>query len=213
MVERTLTADTALLSAATADAAFTLRVIQSSAAKKQAVAANIATLIQAANFAAFRSAGGIAASGANTDITSLAGTATNDNAAAGKIGEILESTVLVGSAVSLTTATETNITSLALTAGDWDAWALASYLPNGATTFTGLTAWIHNVSATFPTVPNGGAYVSQVGGMSTGGSQHLPVGMRRYSFASTTTIYLTTYAGFGVNTLVAYGYLGARRVR
>jgi hypothetical protein len=125
------------------------------------------------------------------------------------LGTLVESTVLVGSAVSLTTATETNITSISLPAGKWWVWGLLSYLPNAATTYSGLTGWIHTTSATFPTVPNGGAYVSQVGGMTTGNAQHIPAGGRHYEFGSTTTVYLTTYAGFGVNTLAAYGYLGA----
>src|SRR5690349_16625741 len=78
---------------------------------------------------------GFASSGVNTDITSLAGTATNDDAAAGKIGEYIESEVLSGSAVSLTTNTAANITSISLTAGDWDVWGAAVYqLGSGTTT-------------------------------------------------------------------------------
>ena len=48
------------------------------------------------------------------------GTTTNDSAAAGTVGEEIVSTVIVGSAVSLTTATAATVTSIALTAGDWD---------------------------------------------------------------------------------------------
>lgn len=141
------------------------------------------------------------------------GTTTNDNAAAGSVGELIESTVLVGSAVSLTASTETNVTSISLTAGDWDVWGLLDLSLNGATTLTGMTGWIHTVSATFPTPPNGGAYSSRAATMTTGGAQHLPVGMRRLSLAATTTVYLSCYIVFGVNTCAAYGYLGARRVR
>lgn len=141
------------------------------------------------------------------------GTTTNDNASAGQIGEVLESTVLVGSAVSLTTVTAADVTSISLTAGDWDVWGIVDFIPGGTTTIASVVGWIHTTSASFPTLPNGGAYAAFVGSLTTGGAQHLPVGMRRYSLSGTTTVYLTAYSSFGVSTMAAYGYLGARRRR
>lgn len=61
--------------------------------------------------AAARATLGVAASGANTDITSLAGTSTNDSAAAGKIGEFISSQAATGSAtVTITIASPAVIT-------------------------------------------------------------------------------------------------------
>ena len=60
--------------------------------------------------------------GAGATITNPAiiGTTTNDDAAAGKIGEYQSAGIGFGSAISLTTATPANVTSISLTAGDWD---------------------------------------------------------------------------------------------
>ena len=154
-----------------------------------------------------------AAPGANVDITSLKGTTTNDSAAAGKIGEIIESTVLVGSAVSLTTATAADVTSISLTAGDWDVWGNVGLSLNAATTHTRFDAWISATSATFPTPPNGGAISGIRATMETGIAQFLSTGTTRVSIALTTTYYLSARCSFAVNTLAAYGYIGARRVR
>lgn len=136
------------------------------------------------------------------------GTITNDNAAAGQIGEIVEATVLVGSAVALTSGTSVDVTSISLTAGDWDVWGNVAFSLGGGTTITALVGWINSASATIPTNPNGGAYAHFGGDART-----FPVGCRRISLASTTTIYLTVFAGFAVNTLSSFGYIGARRVR
>lgn len=140
--------------------------------------------------------------------TAQVGTTTNDNAAAGQIGEIVESTVLIGSAVALTTATSVNVTSISLTAGDWDVWGNVAFSLGGGTTITALVGWINSVSATIPTNPNGGAYAHFGGDART-----FSVGCRRISLAATTTIYLTVYTTFAVSTLSSYGYIGARRVR
>lgn len=141
------------------------------------------------------------------------GTTTNDNAAAGKVGQIIESTVLVGAPVALTTGNPFDVTSISLTAGDWDAWGLVSFSPNGATTITAVAGWISATSAAVPTAPNAGAYNLLAAAFINGTQTHLPVGMRRFSLAATTTIYLSGLSNFGVSTQAIYGYIGARRVR
>src|SRR5215469_14973398 len=77
----------------------------------------------------------------------LPGTATNDNAAAGNVGEFVISTVARGSAVPLSTGTAANMTSVSLTAGDWDCTALMLFA-NTAATLTNLQAGINTTSAT-----------------------------------------------------------------
>lgn len=147
----------------------------------------------------------------------LIGTTTNDNAAAGSVGEYISSTVLVGSAVSLTTSTTTNVTSISLTAGDWDVWGVINYALAAGTTITTLTGSINTVSATNPTVPGFGSYVLDVwrSGSEIVGASNLirPLGTSRISLASTTTVYLLARAAFTVSTMTAYGLIGARRVR
>lgn len=141
------------------------------------------------------------------------GTATNDNAAAGEIGEFISSTVLVGSAVSLTNSTAANITSVSLTAGDWDCSGLTVSNPNAATTQSGNYGWISSVSATVPTAPNNGGLGAAVYAAPAGSAVMVTIPTHRISLASTTTTYLGTLSIFAVNTNSAYGWIGCRRAR
>jgi hypothetical protein len=151
------------------------------------------------------------------DGVSLAGnlpaTATNDNATAGHVGELIESEVLVASAVALTTGTAANVTSISLTAGDWDVWGNVATNPNGATTQTAIEAAISTTSATLPTRPGKGAFTQLFVTFQAGISIIVPTGTTRLSLASTTTVYLVALSNFGVSTNAAYGYIGARRRR
>lgn len=144
----------------------------------------------------------------------IPGTTTNDNATAGNIGEFVSSTVLSGSAVSMTNSTAKDITTISLTAGDWDVWGMVAFLPvAGTTTVSGLLAWIGTTANTVPTPPNGGALNTLQVNFITGAEQRLPTGMIRISIAGTTTVSLGGLASFGVSTLTAYGFIGARRAR
>jgi hypothetical protein len=86
----------------------------------------------------------------------LPGTATNDSAAAGQVGEVITA---ISGAVALAAGTVTNICTLTLTAGDWDVsgelWGLGS--ANGY-----LHGAINTVSATLPTGPNGSSSYSSI---------------------------------------------------
>ena len=140
-------------------------------------------------------------------------TATNDSAAAGKVGELLSSNVASGSAVSLTTNTPANITSISLTAGDWDVWGSVSTLPNGSTTQSTIKGSISTTSATHPTLPNEGGTIDLTLTFTTGFGQTLPVGTRRISVASTTTVFLVITVSFAASTNAGYGFIAARRRR
>src|SRR5262249_14262350 len=78
----------------------------------------------------------------------LPATATNDSASAGNLGEYVSSTIPSGSAVSLTTNTQANVTSIPLTAGDWDIDAVAQFTGNVATTVSSQEAGISTTTAT-----------------------------------------------------------------
>ncbi len=143
---------------------------------------------------------------------SISGTNTNDSAASGYVGEFIESTILVGSAVSLTTNTTANVTSISLTAGDWDVFGNVALNPGGGTALSKIVASISTTSATEPTIPNGGAFVL-TNFSDSNANDVIPVGMKRLSLSGTTTVYLTARVVFTVSTMGAYGYLGARRAR
>ncbi len=170
--------------------------------------------------------GTIAYAGANADITSMTavtainrtggtaitGTNTNDSAAAGVVGEYVTAAVLSGSAISLTTATTANITSISLTAGDWDVSGVVSFIPTASTNIGVLASGSSAVSATVSTDEGATTRVSPV---AVPGAlvQSLALTQQRYSLASTTTIYLIARASFTVSTLTAYGTISARRIR
>jgi hypothetical protein len=87
----------------------------------------------------------------------LLGTTTNDDASAGQFGEVISSTILAASAVALTTGTAANVTSISLTAGDWDVRGDISWTTAGTTNVTRLVASISQTSATLDQVGAGTA--------------------------------------------------------
>jgi hypothetical protein len=134
-------------------------------------------------------------------------------ATTGEVREVLESQVLVGSAVALTTATPANVTTLSLTAGDLDVWANIVFVPAGTTSITILKGGIGTATATLPTAPAKGGYAEYVSPAFVPTAAGAPsLHFQSYTLlTATTTIYLVTSATFTVSTLSAYGYIGARR--
>ena len=147
----------------------------------------------------------------------IPGTATNDNAAAGDVGEYMESSVLVGSATSVSNATAKTITSLNLTAGDWDVSGNIHYLGATTTTFTQV---ICDLSSANNTLQNSDPQTfNQLGlaGIVASGTSGTPVAVQcptfRVSLASAATEYLIAFSQFGTSTMTAFGSIRARRVR
>lgn len=144
----------------------------------------------------------------------IKGTPTNDNAQAGSIGEFVSATVLPGSALSLTTAVAKDVTSISLTAGDWDVRGSVWFRPGSTTTSNQNIGWISTTSATPPIFPNNGAGWSSTSAIGTGvGDYGYSVGTIRLSLASTTTVFLSAFSNFAVSTNSTYGFIAARRVR
>lgn len=141
------------------------------------------------------------------------GTTTNDNAPAGFVGEYISSSIPNGSAVSLTSGTQTNITSVSLTAGDWDCSGEVDFYPAGTTTVSQLQTGIGTTSATLPTRPAGGGLAIFQATLTTGQWQDVPISVVRESLATTTTVYLVAVGGFGTSTMTAGGFIGCRRMR
>lgn len=141
----------------------------------------------------------------------ITGTTTNDNAAAGYVGEYVSATAAVGS-VSLTTSTPTNITSISLTAGDWDVSGDVAYSAAGTTS---VTLFAQGISATSATLGALGTYTQRAFAAQVPGTNGniLSTSMIRISLAATTTIYLVAQSTFTVSTMTAGGIIRARRVR
>lgn len=143
----------------------------------------------------------------------LTGTATNDSASAGVLGEYISSTVASGSAVSLTSPTAATITSITLTAGDWDVSGMCAFTP-GAT--TSITQVVCNYSLTTNTLElsnNERFSILSYGAMVPVNAIAFPGPRARFSVSGSTTVYLVGRGIFTVSTLAAYGTITARRVR
>lgn len=143
----------------------------------------------------------------------IQGTNTNNNASAGNIGEYIESVVLSGSAVSITSGTQTNITSISLTAGDWDVTGVVYHLPAGSTSYTRYTGGVSATSATLDTNPGRFADTTTPAVVTGGATLNAVIPNTRYSLNSTTTIFLVALGSFTVSTSSAYGIIRARRIR
>lgn len=145
------------------------------------------------------------------------GTTTNDDAADGSVGQVVSGNVLIASHVSLTTVVAANMSSISLTAGDWDVYASFVFDGGGTTVVKQVIGWISTSSASFPdsslltnlnfnyptgeTAFNGGAIVG------------FAAPIYRVSVGSTTTVYASAYAEFTTSTCFVSGTLFARRRR
>lgn len=140
----------------------------------------------------------------------IIGTTTNNNAAAGSVGQLVSSVITSGSAVSLTTATPANIASISLPAGDWDVWANASFIPAATTNVVQARGWISATSATQPDSSLYSGVQNAAAGIVPADTFGFCVPSFRVSLATPTTYYLSCTSAFTVDTLAACGALYAR---
>lgn len=148
-----------------------------------------------------------------------AGTATNDNATAGRPGEFITAVVLAGSAVALTSGAAANVASISLPPGDWDVSGVIDHNIAATTSVTQISSGVSLTSATLAPQTGGGglgtdptatlSYAAMVPGL--GIVQGAP--LVRISLAATTTVYLIAQDTFSLSTISAYGTLRARRMR
>jgi len=142
------------------------------------------------------------------------GTATNDNAAAGKVGETITGTLASGSAVSLTTATGADVTTVSLTAGDWDCRGVVTRTLGATTSVTLLAQGISTGSTgVMPALGTTNVTEHATAANVMVGSPQMNVGPTRVSLAATTTARLIAKDTFTVSTDAAYGQIECRRAR
>ncbi len=156
--------------------------------------------------ATFAITGSMSASGG------LTGTVTNDSAAAGKVGEYVESVV---GPINYPTSggTPGNMTTISLTAGDWDVTFFAYMSSNGATIttnlimislYSGATQTDRVYGSNWSVVPNPTAATGDGFGV---------IPAYRVSLSGTSTVYGKIAASYSVATPYTYCRLSARRVR
>lgn len=146
--------------------------------------------------------------------TNITGTTTNNNASAGSVGQYIESIIVSGSAVAVVTATAKTVTSISLTAGDWDVDGIISYLPANTTNVTAFVGSYALVTNTLDVTPGRVVAPPMAAKVFDGTTAvHAPMPHYRFSLAATTTVFLIAFSTFTVSTNVAYGMIRARRVR
>lgn len=131
------------------------------------------------------------------------GTKTNDNAAAGMIGEYI-----TANGGPFTLGGIANIASISLTAGDWDVSGRITFTPAPTTRPVQFSAGLSAASGAFSTPANGFSTAFTAGVPAT-----IDAGVARFSLAGTTTIYLVGLASFTVSSMTASGIIAARRAR
>lgn len=145
----------------------------------------------------------------------LKGVSTNSSVSAGYVGEYVSSSIS-GSPVSISTNTSTDLTSISLTAGDWDVWGNINFLSDTNTVVKSVNGWISSTSATLPatgtTIARQDYGSTGIVNILSGGVQcGMAIAPQRFSLASTTTIYISGYAIFTTSTLTMTGFIAARR--
>jgi hypothetical protein len=144
--------------------------------------------------------------------TLIKGTTTNNDAAAGYVGEYIEATAADASVTGWANGTFKTITSINLTSGDWDIEAVAMFGGSGGN-ITGT-----NTFATISQVTNSNeSNVFAINESSivplTTVNVRLPVPKRRLALTASQTVYLVGRIVFTGGTPTAGGWLYARRVR
>lgn len=149
----------------------------------------------------------------NVNGTAIRGTTTNDSAAAGYVGEWIEGLIAQASAITLTTATTADVTSISLTAGDWLVSGLCNFnaaVIVGTQSICAITSTSGNSltganrgenRAEIPTVPTVASDVS------------ITIPQYHVKLSATTTYYLKAQSTFSSGTNKVNGRISAVRIR
>ena len=140
----------------------------------------------------------------------IVGTTTNNNANAGAVGEFVTASRTTN--LSVANGATVNVTSISLTAGDWDVEG------DGGLTFStnqGNTAAfaISTTSATWPPTTSLSGQFQITLNTNILGLVQASSGRMRLSLSATTTVYLVAAAGFSAGACTVVGTILARRVR
>jgi hypothetical protein len=141
------------------------------------------------------------------NLQNILGVVSGNASSTGHIGEVLKSQVLSGSAVSVSNNSPTDITTLALSAGNWIVWGNV-HLSNGSgNDMTACEGWINSSTATAPDI-------SLISHMNTAGASNFGASIvpQPFNFSSTTTLYLSCLAAFSAGSVTGCGIIYAERV-
>ena len=149
-------------------------------------------------------------------IANFAATSTNDTPIAGTIGEWKSSIIASSAAAALSSNIASSITSISLTAGDWDVWGTAIFSGPVNTTVTAFQVNIGTTASSVTLAGDGsyGAFGQAAGApFATVSYRTMPIGPVRATISSTTIYYINGVATFAVSSCSSFGSIYARRAR
>ncbi len=138
----------------------------------------------------------------------LVGVTDNSNASAGNVGEYVESVVLYANRFGITTNTDTTVTSITLTPGDYDVSGYTFIQGNANLAYS-----VGGMNLFNNQLPDPAYRSSTADSPALSTEAGLACSTRRFSSASTFTVYLIGYATFATGTATVCGSICARRVR
>ena len=142
----------------------------------------------------------------------LTGITNGSNAAAGNVGEYISASI-AAPGTAITSGVVKNLTSIALTAGDWELFGFGGCLGAGGPATT-LSEFYTAFSVNNNDIPNDPSALWNGASFNLGSfymSFAIPV--YRVNITSPTTYYLNVQATFGANTMTCFGRISARRMR
>jgi hypothetical protein len=150
-----------------------------------------------------------------TSTSGIIGTTTNNNAAAGSVGEEFQTIRANASALGLTTTTATIIATFTLTAGDWDIWGNLTFNGDATTNTTALIGWVGSAAETAidPSLSCATTFGAAGLVIYTSGREGIICPQRRVSLTGNTVYNLYAFSIFSVSTTTCCGGIYARRRR
>lgn len=157
---------------------------------------------------------GTAVSGTSSVNSSMIlGTTAGGAAPAGYIGEYVTSKIALASAVALTSGTQANVTTISLSAGDWDVGGSVCFQGAASTSVTQYAGATSSTSGS-PGAGLGNLFINSYAAFVPGANTTCTtVPTYPYNITATTTLYLVAESVFTVSTNSAFGYIWARRAR
>lgn len=144
---------------------------------------------------------------------SILGVTDASNASSGYIGEIISSSVASGSAVSLTTTVVATVTSITLSAGDWEIYGSIAF-SGGAVTATQSQGFFGTASGSSSTGRDLAKNTVSAGvGSSVSSDLTMAMPTYRVNITTPTTYYLKANSTFTIGSATTYGTIEARRMR
>jgi hypothetical protein len=142
----------------------------------------------------------------------IVGTNTNDSATAGNIGEVISAKRLVGSALTMSSTVNVVLTSITLTAGDWDISGNCAFTPSNSGSITSMQCTI-DTGTTINNDPETSGALGFFFTTAAANRSTVAIPPFRVSLSSGATYNLIGNMTAGANTGIGYGSLRARRMR